>query len=134
MFKVITLIALLSSFVMAFLGVVLMVHLDVLTGVLLSITGCVCMLRTMYHINNYTPDRQQQLTEFPLPCRYILAAWFFYIYECNLRLRLNFARQYLYRDTNKTLEFNIWLVFNPYCQKRIIIISLYSRIWRVRVL
>ncbi len=57
MFKVITLIALLSSFVMAFLGVVLMVHLDVLTGVLLSITGCVCMLRTMYHINNYTPDR-----------------------------------------------------------------------------
>ena len=57
MFKIITLIALLSSFVMAFLGVVLMVHLDVLTGVLLSITGCVCMLRTMYHINNYTPDR-----------------------------------------------------------------------------
>jgi hypothetical protein len=57
MFKVITLIALLSSFVMAFLGVVLMVHLDVLTGVLLSIAGCVMMLRTMYHINNYTPDR-----------------------------------------------------------------------------
>ena len=57
MLKVITLIALLSSFVMAFLGVVLMVHLDVLTGVLLSIAGCVCMLRTMYHINNYTPDR-----------------------------------------------------------------------------
>tara|TARA_Y100000310_G_C20002728_1_gene499298 strand:+ start:254 stop:427 length:174 start_codon:yes stop_codon:yes gene_type:complete len=57
MFKVLTLLALLSSFVMAFLGVVLMVHLDVLTGVLLSIAGCVCMLRTMYHINNYTPDR-----------------------------------------------------------------------------
>ena len=57
MFKVITLIALLSSFVMAFLGVVLMAHLDVLTGILLSITGCVCMLRTMHHINNYTPDR-----------------------------------------------------------------------------
>ena len=57
MFKVISLIALLSSFVMAFLGVVLMVHLDVLTGVLLSIAGCECMLRTMYHINNYTPDR-----------------------------------------------------------------------------
>ena len=57
MFKVITIIALLSSFVMAFLGVVLMVHLDVLTGVLLAITGCVMMVRTMYHINNYTPDR-----------------------------------------------------------------------------
>ena len=57
MFKVISLIALLSSFVMVFLGAVLMVHLDVLTGVLLSITGCVMMLRTMYHINNYTPDR-----------------------------------------------------------------------------
>jgi len=57
MFKVITLLALLSSFVIALMGVVLMVHLDVLTGVLLSITGCVMMLRTMYHINNYTPDR-----------------------------------------------------------------------------
>jgi len=57
MFKVITLIALLSSFVMAFLGVVLMVHLDALTGLMLSITGCVMMLRTMHHINNYTPDR-----------------------------------------------------------------------------
>ena len=53
MFKVITLIALLSSFVMAFLGVVLMVHLDALTGVMLLIAGCVCMLRTMHHINNY---------------------------------------------------------------------------------
>ena len=57
MFKLISLIALLSSFVMAFLGVVLMVHLDVLTGVLLAITGCVMMVRTMCHINNYTPDR-----------------------------------------------------------------------------
>ena len=57
MFKAISLIALLSSFVMAFLGVVLMVHLDVLTGVLLAITGCLMMLRTMHHINNYTPDR-----------------------------------------------------------------------------
>ena len=57
MFKVISLLALLSSFVMALLGVVLMVHLDVLTGILLSITGCVMMVRTMYHINNYTPDR-----------------------------------------------------------------------------
>ena len=53
MFKVITLLALLSSFVMAFLGVMLMVHLDALTGILLSIAGCVMMLRTMYHINNY---------------------------------------------------------------------------------
>ena len=57
MFKILTFIALLSSFVMAFLGVVLMVHLDALTGVILSIAGCVCMLRTMHHINNYTPDR-----------------------------------------------------------------------------
>jgi hypothetical protein len=54
MFKVLTLIALLSSFVMAFLGVVLMVHLDALTGILLSTAGCVCMLRVMYHINNYS--------------------------------------------------------------------------------
>ena len=57
MLKVITLIALLSSFVMAFLGVVLMIHLDALTGILLSIAGCLMMLRTMHHINNYTPDR-----------------------------------------------------------------------------
>ena len=57
MFRIITLIALLSSFVMAFLGVVLMVHLDLFTGIMLSIAGCVCMLRTMHHINNYTPDR-----------------------------------------------------------------------------
>ena len=54
MFRIITLLALLSSFVMAFLGVVLMVHLDALTGVMLSIVGCVCMLRVMYHINNYS--------------------------------------------------------------------------------
>ena len=52
MFRIITLIALLSSFVMAFLGVVLMVHLDALTGILLSIAGCVCMLRTFYHIDS----------------------------------------------------------------------------------
>ena len=52
MFRIITLIALLSSFVMAFLGVVLMVHLDILTGLLISIGGCVCMLRTLHHINN----------------------------------------------------------------------------------
>ena len=54
MFRIITLIALLSSFVMAFLGVVLMVHLDALTGIMLSIAGCVCMLRTFHHINNYS--------------------------------------------------------------------------------
>ena len=54
MFKVITLLALLSSFVMAFLGVVLMVHLDPLTGILLSITGCVMMLKTIHNINKYS--------------------------------------------------------------------------------
>ena len=54
MFRILTLIALLSSFVMAFLGVVLMVHLDALTGVMLSIVGCVCMLRTLHHINKYS--------------------------------------------------------------------------------
>ena len=54
MFKVISLIALLSSFVIALMGVVLMVHLDVLTGVLLSITGCVMMLKTIHNINKYS--------------------------------------------------------------------------------
>ena len=54
MFKVITLLALLSSFVMAFLGVVLMVHLDALTGILLSIAGCVMMLKTIHNINKYS--------------------------------------------------------------------------------
>ena len=52
MTKTILIMALLSSFVMAFLGVVLMVHLDILTGLLISIVGCVCMLRTLHHINN----------------------------------------------------------------------------------
>ena len=52
MIRIILLIALLSSFFMAFLGVVLMVHLDPLTGLLISIAGCVCMLRTFHHINN----------------------------------------------------------------------------------
>ena len=52
MIRIILLIALLSSFVMAFLGVVVTVHLDPLTGVLLSIAGVVCMLRTFHHINN----------------------------------------------------------------------------------
>jgi len=52
MIKTILVMALLSSFVMAFLGVVLMVHLDILTGLLISIVGCVCMLRTLHHINN----------------------------------------------------------------------------------
>ena len=54
MLRIITLIALLSSFVMAFLGVVLMVHLDPLMGLILSIIGCVCMLRTLHHINKYS--------------------------------------------------------------------------------
>ena len=52
MVKTLLIIALLSSFVMAFLGVVLMVHLDPLTGLLISIAGCVCMLRTFYHIDS----------------------------------------------------------------------------------
>ena len=52
MIKTLLIIALLSSFVMAFLGVVLMVHLDALTGLLISIAGCVCMLRTFHHIDN----------------------------------------------------------------------------------
>ena len=52
MIKTLLIMALLSSFVMAFLGVVLMVHLDILTGLLISIVGCVCMLRTLHHINN----------------------------------------------------------------------------------
>ena len=52
MLKTLLIMALLSSFVMAFLGVVLMVHLDILTGLLISIVGCVCMLRTLHHINN----------------------------------------------------------------------------------
>ena len=52
MIKTFLIMTLLFSFVMAFLGVVLMVHLDILTGLLISIGGCVCMLRTFYHINN----------------------------------------------------------------------------------
>ena len=52
MIRIILLIALLSSFVMAFLGVVVAMHGDGLIGVLLSIAGVVCMLRTFYHINN----------------------------------------------------------------------------------
>ena len=52
MIRIILLIALLSSFVMAFLGVILMVHLDPLTGILISIAGVVCMLRTFHHIDN----------------------------------------------------------------------------------
>jgi len=47
------LLGLLSSFVMAFLGVVLMVHFDPLTGILLAITGCICVLRVMHHIQEY---------------------------------------------------------------------------------
>ena len=45
--------SLLSSFVIAFLGVVLMVHFDPLLGIVLAITGCVCVLRVMYHIQEY---------------------------------------------------------------------------------
>jgi len=52
MLRIILLIALLSSFVMAFLGVVVAMHGDGITGVLLSIAGVVCMLRTFHHINN----------------------------------------------------------------------------------
>ena len=52
MIKFLLILGLISSFVMAFLGVVLMVHLDPLTGLLISIAGCVCMLRTFHHINN----------------------------------------------------------------------------------
>ena len=47
------LLGLLSCYVMAFLGDVLMVHFDPLTGILLSIAGCICMLRVMYHIQEY---------------------------------------------------------------------------------
>ena len=52
MLRIILLIALLSSFVMAFLGVVVAMHGNGLIGVLLSIAGVVCMLRTFHHINN----------------------------------------------------------------------------------
>jgi hypothetical protein len=44
------LIAILSSFVLSFLGVILMIHLDVWTGVLLIITGMVCLLRALPRI------------------------------------------------------------------------------------
>ena len=44
------LIAILSSFVMSLLGVVLMIHLDFWTGVLLTITGMVCLLRALPRI------------------------------------------------------------------------------------
>jgi hypothetical protein len=44
------LLAILSSFVLSFLGVILMIHLDVWTGVLLIITGMVCLLRALPRI------------------------------------------------------------------------------------
>ena len=44
---------LLSSFVLAFLGVVLMVHYDPMLGIVLAITGCICSIRVMYHIQEY---------------------------------------------------------------------------------
>lgn len=52
MLKTLLIMALLSSFVMAFLGVVVAMHGNGLIGVLLSIAGVVCMLRTFHHINN----------------------------------------------------------------------------------
>jgi len=52
MIKILLIMALLSSFVMAFLGVILMLHLDILTGLLILMGGCVCMFRTFHHINN----------------------------------------------------------------------------------
>ena len=44
------LIAILSSFVMSFLGVILMIHLDFWLGVLLTITGIVCLIRNIPRI------------------------------------------------------------------------------------
>jgi hypothetical protein len=41
------LIAILSSFVMSLLGVILMIHLDFWTGVLLTITGMFCLIRNI---------------------------------------------------------------------------------------
>jgi len=52
MIKILLIISLLLSFVMTFLGVVVAVHSDLLTGLLLSIAGCVCMLRTFHHIDS----------------------------------------------------------------------------------
>ena len=52
MIKFLLIISLLLSFVMTFLGVVVAVHSDPLTGLLISIAGCVCMLRTFYHIDS----------------------------------------------------------------------------------
>ena len=49
--------SLLSSFVLAFLGVVLMVHFDTMLGILLAITGCICMLRSMHRIQEYDEGR-----------------------------------------------------------------------------
>jgi hypothetical protein len=46
------LLAILSSFVMSFLGVILMIHLDFWTGVLLTITGMVCLLRALPRISD----------------------------------------------------------------------------------
>ena len=45
------LIAILSSFVISFLGVILMVHLDFWLGLLLMITGMVCLLRAIPRTN-----------------------------------------------------------------------------------
>ena len=47
------LLGLLSGFVIALLGIILMVHYDPMLGIILAITGCVCVLRVMYHIQEY---------------------------------------------------------------------------------
>ena len=46
------LLAILSSFVISFLGVILMIHLDFWLGVLLTITGMVCLLRALPRISD----------------------------------------------------------------------------------
>ena len=45
-----SLLAILSSFVMSFLGVILMIHLDFWLGVLLTITGMICLIRNIPRI------------------------------------------------------------------------------------
>jgi len=52
MIKTLLIMSLLSSFIMTFLGVILMLHLDISTGLLVLIGGFICMLRTLHHINN----------------------------------------------------------------------------------
>jgi len=47
---------------------------------------------------------------------------------------LSLARWYLDRGTNRRLESEGPYILNSYIYKRIIIISVYSRFWRVKVL